>query len=37
MATQVMAPPSLMSIPQTVPTYSSHFGTLKPRWVSRRW
>ena len=37
MATQVMAPPSEASMPQSVPRYSSHLGALKPRWVSRRW
>ena len=37
MATQVMAPPSLASMPQTVSRYSTGFGTLKPRCVRRRW
>ena len=37
MATQLMAPPSLASVPQMVPRYSNHLGALYPRWVSRRW
>ena len=35
-ATQVMAPPSLASIPMTVKRYSRGLETLKPRWVRSR-
>src|SRR5215210_4438825 len=35
--TQSMAPPSVVSVPQTVRKYSTHFGVLYPRCVSRRW
>src|SRR5688500_15128390 len=36
-ATQVIAPPSLASMPNTVIRYSSGLGTTYPRWVSSRW
>jgi hypothetical protein len=36
-ATHVIAPPSLASMPQRVNRYSSGFGILNPRWVRRRW
>ena len=35
--TQSMAPPSSVSVPHTVRMYSTHFGVLYPRCVSRRW
>ena len=36
-ATQEIAPPSLASMPATVPRYSSGFHSVKPRCVRRRW